>query len=110
MPVVSKVAWNNPYYSFGQMIKLAPGIRGHFIDAGHKGVYIPTIVSEKEGKGAVGAYIDNLKELYGQIRFPNVTNPKLEGMLKRRGFFLKREYVLILKEHVNVYVWRKKKN
>lgn len=109
MPTVSKIAWNNPYFSLGEMKRLAPGIKGHFIDTGYKGVYIPTIYSEKEGKGIMGAFIDDLQEQYSQIRFPNVTNPVLKGMLKRRGFFTKREFVPILKDHMEVYVWKKKK-
>lgn len=106
---MSKIAWDNPYYAFGEMKRLAPGIRGHLIDAGLKGVYIPTLFSEKQGKGLTGAFIDSLKETHSQVRFPNVMNPVLEGILKRRGFFVKREYVPILKTHVDVYVWRKKK-
>ncbi|PLS19197.1 hypothetical protein CVD28_01960 [Bacillus sp. M6-12] len=108
MPMVSKLAWDNPYYSFGEMKRLAPGIKGHLIDTGHKGVYIPTLFSEKQGNGTAGAYIDSLKEAYAQIRFPNVLSPILQGMLKRRGFYLKREYVPILKTHADVYVWRRK--
>jgi hypothetical protein len=108
MPTVSKCAWNNPYYALGKITRLAPGVLGHLIDAGHKGVYIPTILSEKEGKGNVGAFIDKLKETYPLIRFPNVMNPVLEDMLKRRGFIKKREYVPFLKCHADVYVWKMK--
>jgi hypothetical protein len=56
MPTISRYDWNNPYYALGKMTRLAPGGRGHFIDAGHKGVYILTVLSENEGRGNVGAF------------------------------------------------------
>lgn len=106
MPTVRKMEWDNPYYGFGMLERLAPGIRGHFFQTEHKGVYIPTLLSDKEGKGNVGIYIDHLKEKHSQIRFPNVSNPILSGMLQRRGFIQKREYVPLLKTHANVHVWK----
>lgn len=108
MPFMNPVAVDNPYYALGEMRRLAHGISGHLIDEGERGVCIPTIHSEQAGKGHAGRFIDELKERYSTVRFPNIMNPILEGMLTRRGFKKKREYVPSLKAHVEVYIWRKK--
>lgn len=107
MPFVNPIAVGNPYFAMGSMQKLAPGIMGHLIDEGVKGVYIPAFYSLTEGKGNTGRFIDGLKEKYSVVKFPNIINPQLEGMLIRRGFKKKREYVPCLKGHADVYVWKR---
>ncbi|MFF2531263.1 hypothetical protein ACFVS2_20385 [Brevibacillus sp. NPDC058079] len=107
MPYVSPTAVNNPFYSLGHMQRLTHGIMGHLIEDRQNGVVIPAFYSIKQGNGSVGRFIEYLKEKYNAIRFPLVTNPVFEGMLIRRGFKKKREYVSALKGHVDVYIWRK---
>ncbi|WCK57397.1 hypothetical protein PP175_25355 (plasmid) [Aneurinibacillus sp. Ricciae_BoGa-3] len=107
MPFMNPAAVDNPYFALGSMTKIAPGITGHLVDEGVKGVYIITFGSLKQGKGNTGRFIDELKKKYQIVRFPNIVNPIVEGMLLRRGFKRKREYVPALKAHANVYVWKK---
>jgi hypothetical protein len=66
----------------GQEEFLAPGVLGYAID---KGTYIsiPLIYAKKQGSGDVGRFLDTLSP---RCRIPNVTSPRLMGMLIRRGF------------------------
>jgi hypothetical protein len=108
MPILNPYAINNPYYALGEPQRLATGIFGHILDEGKKGVYIPTFYSISQGKGNAGKFIEELKERYNIVKFPNIINPVLIGMLERRGFKKKREYVPCLKTHAIVYTWKKR--
>lgn len=68
----------------GKEPSLAEGVRGY--DMEHEGMlYIPLVIAETPGSGAVGRYLDALPRSR-TIRFPNVMNRRLMGMLYRRGF------------------------
>jgi len=62
--------------------KLAAGVKGYAIKSGSR-IMIPLIIAEKEGSGDVGRFLDALSP---RCVIPNVTSPRLKGMLKRRGF------------------------
>jgi hypothetical protein len=66
----------------GQEGLLAPGVRGYAILADGK-ICIPLIIAEREGSGDVGRFLDSLSP---RCVVPNVTSPRLAGMLMRRGF------------------------
>ncbi|MDH6674328.1 hypothetical protein M2277_005020 [Paenibacillus sp. LBL] len=106
MPFSNRFAKGNPYYSLGSQSKLAKGIIGHIIVEGNAATII-TFTSLVEGKGNAGRFIDELKERYDIVTFPNLINKKLEGMLQRRGFKKKYKYVRILEGHTDVYIWKK---
>jgi hypothetical protein len=62
--------------------ELAPGVIGYAVE--HEGcVYIPIITARKQGAGDVGRFLDSLS---ARCRVPNVTSPRLLGMLQRRGW------------------------
>ena len=48
-------------------------------------IYIPVVAAEHEGAGDVGRFLDAVSP---RCVFPSVFNPRLEGMLRRRGFML----------------------
>jgi hypothetical protein len=106
MPFNKAVAVDNPFYALGNMHKIARGISGHLVEEEGNVVCIPAFYSLTAGKGHTGQFIDALKEKYSIVKFPSIINPVLEGMLQRRGFKKKREYVSVLKGHVDVYIWR----
>jgi hypothetical protein len=62
--------------------RLAVGVRGYAIKEGEV-IYIPLICAEKEGSGDVGRFLDSLSP---RCVVPNVTSPRLRGMLERRGW------------------------
>lgn len=66
---------------------LYKGVHGFAYE--HNGlVYIPLIVAEKEGAGQVGEFLDRLSRRCCII---GVTSPRLEMMLRRRGFCMRME-------------------
>lgn len=82
---------------------LAPGVLGIVID--YEGaLWIPVIMAdpETEGAGHVGRYLDSLAHRH--VVVPNVMNPKLEGMLNRRGFHVETIYSWEFKETVRCHV------
>ena len=65
--------------------RLAEGVIG----AGYEnaGAFIlETIEAERQGSGAVGRYLDDLKVRHHTVIVLAVLSPRLGGMLKRRGF------------------------
>lgn len=97
---------NNRYAQFGAMQPLAKGITGHIIEQGDT-VIIPFFMSEVEGRGYAGQFIDGLKDKYKIVMIPNLLSDKLEQMLLRRGFKKKWKYVDFLKSHTDVMIWKK---
>lgn len=63
-------------------VQLAPGVRG-FAEYRGDEIYIPLIVAEVKGNGDVGRFLDGLTPRCVIIE---VTSPRLEEMLKRRGW------------------------
>ena len=66
----------------GQEELLAPGVRGYAVESGGK-ICIPLIMAVSEGSGDVGRFLDSLSP---RCVVPNVTSPRLMGMLIRRGW------------------------
>lgn len=66
--------------------QLGPGVVG----AGYSpepGVFIvETLEAQQQGSGDVGRYIDDLKVRYAFVLVQACISPRLEGILKRRGF------------------------
>ena len=68
--------------TIGQEPIIAAGVRGYAVK--HEAeIWIPLIIAEKEGSGEVGRFLDSLSPRCAVV---NVTSPRLEGMLKRRGW------------------------
>jgi hypothetical protein len=62
--------------------RLAPGVYGFtFCQDGF--IFIPLIVAEHEGSGDVGRFLDRLS---ARCVIMDVTSPRLQGMLVRRGW------------------------
>jgi hypothetical protein len=76
-------------FQVGSEPELAPGVRGVVFDT-EKGIYVPLILAEEPGSGAVSAWLDTLPA-DRRVVFPNVLNGKLRTMLQRRGFHESRE-------------------
>lgn len=106
MPFTNRLAQGNPYYSLGSMTRLSKGIIGHMLVEGNTAIII-TFTSTSEGRGNAGRFLDELKDKYDIVMFPNLINSKLEDMLKRRGFKKKYKYVSVLEGHTDVYTWKK---
>ena len=68
--------------TIGQEPELAPGVRGYALPVGDK-IFIPLIIADHEGSGKVGQFLDSLSP---RCVIPNVTSPRLAGMLARRGW------------------------
>lgn len=105
-PLKNKYDAVNNYSQFGALTPLADGILGHSIVEGDC-ITIPFFVSTQQGKGYAGRFIDELKEKYKVIMFPNMISYKLEQMLLRRGFKNKHRYFPFLKGHCDVMYWKK---
>lgn len=84
-----------------------PDVEGYAVDCGPRGIYVPFVYSRREGEGNVGWLIEWLQEQYSVVKFPNVLNPKLVGMLLRRGFKPEMEYAEAFGEAVEVWTWRR---
>lgn len=78
---------------------LAPDIQGYAVVVGDE-VWIPDIRCDKPGLGLVSQFIENLSP---RCCFVNVISPKLEGMLRRRGWCKRSE----VNDGEFVDVWRK---
>lgn len=81
-----------------------PGILGAVFGEGDKGIYVPVVVSKEPGKGNMVKFIDYLTTNHKSVKFPNVVNPKLAEILKKRGFTLSFERAEIYGEYVDVWV------
>jgi hypothetical protein len=68
----------------GEEPELAPGVRGYSVDVDGE-LYIPLVIAEKPGNGDVGRFLNSLP-VDKIVKFPNVLNRRLAGMLHRRGF------------------------
>ncbi len=86
--------------------QLAPGVRGYTMTSEDGSVYVPVVVAMNPGHGDVGRYIDSLPK-DKTVKFPTVISARLEGMLKRRGFTLTREWDPNFEEWAEVYVREK---
>jgi len=64
--------------------ELASGVRGYTRDV-DGALWIPIIIADDPGSGAVGRYLDSLPR-DREVRVPNVFSSRLAGMLMRRGF------------------------
>lgn len=69
--------------------RLADGVRGWAFDT-ETGIYITAIRAEKIGSGHVSKFLDALPK-NRRVVIPVVINPRLRGMLWRRGFVEKWE-------------------
>lgn len=67
---------------FGGEDFIAAGVRGYAIEKNGR-IFIALITAEREGNGDVGRFLDSLSP---RCVIPNVTSPRLMGMLSRRGF------------------------
>jgi hypothetical protein len=81
---------------------LAPGVGGYSMET-PRGLYVPLITAQNEGSGDVGHYLDSLPTDQ-RVVVPNVVNPRLAGMLERRGFTVKMEWAEEFGEWVEVMV------
>jgi hypothetical protein len=61
---------------------LASGVLGWAFAHGDR-IVIPMIIAEQEGAGEVGSFLDALSD---RCVIVTVTSPRLEGMLRRRGY------------------------
>lgn len=68
------------------LLPLAPGVLGLLDDDAHTGqLVLLLVVAEVPGAGDVARFLDRLpRDRF--IVVPNVIDPKLAGMLQRRGF------------------------
>ena len=82
--------------------RLAPGVFGYSVES-DGALYVPFIMAEKEGSGAVGKFLDELPT-DRTVKVPNVESARLKGMLERRGFAPEMEWAEEFGEHVEVYV------
>ena len=73
------------------LAKLAPGIFGYAILGLDGSLYVPFIMSEQEGSGVVGKWLDALPT-DRRVVFPIVLSGRLAGMLERRGFHVEIDY------------------
>lgn len=80
---------------------LAPGLTGVVNEIGGA-LWISTLVAIPEGQGACSRYLDSLP-VDQTIVAVKVINPKLAGMLERRGFH-KGEVMIAGVEPVEAYV------
>ena len=80
---------------------LAPGVHGYTVDT-PDGLYVPVIMALEEGSGDVGRYLNALPT-NRRVVVPNVMNPRLVGMLIRRGFTVNREWFEEAGEWIEIY-------
>lgn len=83
--------------------ELGPGVLGYSHRSDPTGcIYFSVIEAVSEGNGDVGRWLDSLPtdETY---RIPMVINPRLQGMLRRRGWATSYEWFEHANEHVHVY-------
>ena len=71
-----------PERAWHQTTQLAPGVRGFTFEKEGL-IFIPLIVAEREGSGDVGRFLDRLS---ARCVIIDVTSPRLEGILTRRGY------------------------
>jgi hypothetical protein len=109
MPYMRKFDTMNTYSQFGTPQTLSKGIIGHKMEDEHGGVTIPMFMSTVEGRGYAGKFIEDLQNNYRMVCFPATINVILEQMLVRRGFIKKWQYVHCLKDHTDVFIWKKPK-
>ncbi len=64
--------------------EIAPGVLGYTIEHGET-TYIPLVIAKTPGSGDVSRWLNSLLRTRTYC-FPNVLNPRLDGMLRRRGF------------------------
>jgi hypothetical protein len=68
------------------LTSLAPGVTGYLVEyQGH--LWLPVITADQPGRGHVGRYLDTLPR-DRTIYVPTVMAPRLEEMLRHRGFSL----------------------
>jgi len=67
-------------------VPLAEGVEGRLDDQGRYLVLIGIRATTPRVPGAVGRYLDGLPRDW-PVMVPYVINPRLAGMLERRGFF-----------------------
>ena len=69
-------------------------------------LYIPLLVADHPGSGALTGYLDHLEEMTKlPLKIPNVLNARLAAYLIRRGWKLVWEFPEQLNETVGVYVF-----
>lgn len=69
--------------------EIAPGVLGRVLDTPTR-LTIAAVKAMEEGSGAVGRYLDGLP-WDREIWVPYVTSPRLDGMLRRRGFWVEEQ-------------------
>lgn len=79
---------------------IAPGVAGYGVQT-KEAIYFPVIEALHPGNGDVGRWLDSLPT-DRTIRIPDVLNPKLRGMLERRGYVPVFEYAEEFEEDVEV--------
>jgi hypothetical protein len=70
--------------TLGQEPEIGEGVRGTAFDT-ENGIYIPLIIAERPGTGAVSRFLGALPT-DRRVVFPTVTSQRLHAMLARRGF------------------------
>lgn len=91
-------------------VDLVPPLSGYVCTEEISRVYLPAIFSLEPGRGHVGRYLKVLQETFDEVVVPGVVSPKLAGMLERRGYMVERHWAPELSEHVDCFVWRKRKH
>lgn len=88
--------------TLGQEPEIALGVRGYTIEH-NDALYVPLVIATRPGEGDVARFLDGLP-VDRTVKFPNVINRQLAGMLHRRGFRLTHEFDETLGESVAVWV------
>ena len=100
-PPISSLDPSPGYWALAEE-PLYPGVLGFAFES--RGlIYIPFIVAEWEGSGQVGKFLDALSQ---RCCILCVTNPKLRGMLERRGYVMRME--LDQRTKLPIDIWQRK--
>lgn len=101
-PRMAKVQPLVPLPRPGSEPEIAPGVHGYLLEE-PDGIWIPIINAAREGSGDVARFLDSLPRDRA-VHFPAVLNPRLAGMLARRGYELRSVWVEEYGEHTDVWV------
>lgn len=81
----AQITWLAHRMAITRDVLVAPGVLAWVFDKGAAGIEVKHVLSVREGSGDVGRWIDSLAPCR-KIVVPNVTSPRLMGMLTRRGY------------------------
>jgi hypothetical protein len=92
--------------TFSTVEEISEASGGYAVESPEHEIYIPVVRMGEPGQGHRGAFLDALPR-DRTIKFPNVMNVVLAGMLLRRGFHAETEWAPApYEEYVEVYVRR----